>query len=252
MSILDDAKQAVQGAVQGVMQKAIQLAPDSFMPGGRPDPLIRAQHGHIGKPISRLDGPVKVRGEATYAAEFPLDGMLYAALVFSTIAKGRIASLDTDAAEAASGVELVMTYRNAPRMASMPLFMTSEKACGGNDLPIMQDDRIYWNGEPVALVLAETQEQADHAASLIAVTYDADHSITAMAKTVVTSIIRFAMKLLAHARTWCNGGNSVVNTMPHRSRRPEQNCRTAELPNIHEVIGNLLVEFTAGRPGCWR
>ncbi len=182
MSIVEDAKQAVQGAVQGVMQKAIQIAPDSFMPGGKPDPLIRQQHGHIGKPISRLDGPIKVRGEATYAAEFPLDGMLYAALVFSTIAKGRIASLDTDTAEAATGVELVMTYRNAPRMAPMPLFLTSEKACGGNDLPIMQDDRIYWNGEPVALVLAGTQEQADHAASLIAIEYEAEQSVTAMAE----------------------------------------------------------------------
>ncbi len=181
MKIVEDAKQAVQGAAQAVMQKAIQLAPDQLMPGGRPDPLIRAQHGHVGRPISRVDGPVKVRGQAPYAAEFALDGMLYAALVFSTIARGRIATLDTGAAEAAPGVALVMTHRNAPRMAAMPLFMSSAKACGGNDLPVMQDDGIHWNGEPVALVLADTQEQADHAASLIRVTYQADAPITAMA-----------------------------------------------------------------------
>ncbi|WP_137899404.1 xanthine dehydrogenase family protein molybdopterin-binding subunit [Sphingomonas sp. 2SG] len=180
MSIVEDAKQAVKGAAQAAMQTAVQMAPDSWMPGGRPDPLIRQQHGFVGKPISRLDGAIKVRGIAPYAAEFPLDRMAYAALVFSTVAKGRIATLDTAAAEAAPGVALVMTYRNAPRMAPMPLFMTSEKACGGNDLPIMQDDRVYWNGEPVALVLAETQDQADHAASLIHVDYVAEASVTAL------------------------------------------------------------------------
>ncbi|WP_294391566.1 xanthine dehydrogenase family protein molybdopterin-binding subunit [uncultured Sphingomonas sp.] len=182
MSIVGDAKQAAQGAAQAVMQKAVQLAPDSWMPGGRPDPLIRAQHGYLGRPVSRLDGPLKVQGAAPYAAEFPLDGMLYAALMFSTIAKGRIATLDTTAAEGAPGVRLVMTYRNAPRMAPMPLFMTAEKACGGNDLPVMQDARVYWNGEPVALVLADTQEQADHAKSLIRITYQADPAVTGFAE----------------------------------------------------------------------
>ncbi|WP_375427296.1 xanthine dehydrogenase family protein molybdopterin-binding subunit [uncultured Sphingomonas sp.] len=182
MKVVEDVKQAVQGTAQAVMQKAVQLAPDSWMPGGRPDPLIRTRHGHIGRSISRLDGAIKVRGEAPFAAEFPLDGMLYAALVFSTIAKGRIAVLDTAAAEAGPGVELVMTYRNAPRMAPMPLFMTSEKACGGNDLPVMQDGRVYWNGEPIALVLADTQEQADHAASLVRIEYDAEPAVTAMAE----------------------------------------------------------------------
>jgi xanthine dehydrogenase YagR molybdenum-binding subunit len=182
MSIVENAKQAVQGAAQAAMQKAVELAPDSWMPGGRPDPLIREQHGHVGRPISRLDGPLKVRGAAPYAAEFPLDGMLYAALGFSTIAKGRIASIDSAAAEAAPGVRLVMTHRNAPRMAPMPLFMSSAKAVGGNDLPIMQDDRIYWNGEPVVLVLADTQEQADHAKSLIRITYEAEPAVTSFAE----------------------------------------------------------------------
>ncbi|SEK39052.1 xanthine dehydrogenase, molybdenum binding subunit apoprotein [Sphingomonas palmae] len=182
MKAVEDAKQAVQGAASAVMAKAVQMAPDSWMPGGKPDPLIRAQHGHVGRPISRVDGPVKVQGAAPYAAEFPLDGMLYAALVFSTIAKGKITALDTDAAEAATGVKLVMTYRNAPRMKPMPLFMTSEKACGGNDLPVMQDAQVYWNGEPVALVLADTQEQADHAASLIHVAFEEEHAITALAE----------------------------------------------------------------------
>jgi xanthine dehydrogenase YagR molybdenum-binding subunit len=182
MSLVEQAKQAVKGAVQAVEKKAIELAPDSWMPGGRPDPLIRHRHGLVGAPISRLDGPLKVRGAAKFAAEIPLDNMAYAALKYGTIAKGRIASLDVSAAESAPGVVLVMTHRNAPRMKPMPLFMTAPKATGGTDLPIMQDDRIHWNGQPVAVVLAETQEQADHAKSLIRVTYEAEPATMSFAE----------------------------------------------------------------------
>ncbi len=182
MSIVSNATAAAQGAAQAVMKKAIELAPDSWLPGGKPDPLIRHKHGLIGAPISRIDGPLKVRGRATFAAEFPLDGMAYAAVAFSTIPKGRITALDTEAAEAAPGVVLVMTYRNAPRMQPMPLFLTAEKAAGGDDLPIMQDERIHWNGQPIAVVLAETQEQADHAKSLIRAAYEAEPATTAFAE----------------------------------------------------------------------
>lgn len=136
------------------------------------DPVGRSRHGVLGRQVSRLDGPQKVRGEAPFAGEFVMGNMTYAALRYSTVARGRIASLDTSAAEAADGVVLVMTYRNAPRMAKPPLFLTAPKAAGGSDLPVMQDDSIHWNGEPVALVLAETQEQADHAVSLIEVGYE--------------------------------------------------------------------------------
>ena len=181
MSIINEAKQAVRGAAMDVMEKAVALAPDSWMPGGDPDPLIRAKHGSIGASISRIDGPLKVRGAAPFAAEFAFDGMLYAALMFSTVPKGRIATLDTAAAEAAPGVALVMTHRNAPRMKPMPLFMTAEKAGGGDNLPIMQDDRIHWNGQPIAVVLADTQEQADYAVSLIRATYEAEPALTSYA-----------------------------------------------------------------------
>ena len=71
-----------------------------------------------------------------------------------------------------------MTHRNAPRMRPAPLFMTSERAAGGDDLPVMQDDRIHWNGQPIAVVLGETQEQADHARSLIRATYETEESAT--------------------------------------------------------------------------
>ncbi len=150
---------------------AVPTAPKDWAPKDSPDPLVRARRGLIGAQVSRLDGPQKVRGEAPFAAEYVMEGMLYAALRYSTIARGQITSLDASAAEAAPGVALVMTHRNAPRMQPPPLFLTAPKAAGGSDLPVMQDDSIHWNGEPIAVVLAETQEQADHAASLIEVAY---------------------------------------------------------------------------------
>jgi len=146
--------------------------PVAALPEDRPDPLLRSKRGLIGRSVSRLDGPLKVRGEARFAAEFEFDGMLYAALAFSTIASGRIARLDTSEAEAAPGVTLVMTYRNAPRMLPPVLILTQPKAIASSSLPVMQDDSIHWNGEPIAVVLADTQEQADHAASLVRVSYD--------------------------------------------------------------------------------
>ena len=106
---------SIQNPVQAVVKKAVEIAPDTWLPGGKPDPLIQHKHGLIGTPVSRVDGQLKVKGDAPFAAEFEVDGMVFAALVYSTVAKGRIKVLDTTAAETAPGVVLVMTYRNAPK-----------------------------------------------------------------------------------------------------------------------------------------
>ncbi len=164
MSIVDTVKQAVTGAVTGAM---VRLTPDAPV-----DPLA-TKHGALGRSVPRVDGPLKVGGAARFAAEVPVDGLAYAALVYSTIAHGRIATLDTAEAVAAPGVVLVMTHENAPRMAPPAMFMTNPRAAGASDLPIMQDPSIHWNGEPVALVLADTQEQADYAATLVRVSFEA-------------------------------------------------------------------------------
>ena len=166
MSILDTAKQAAAGVLS-------KLRPET-----PPDPLIARQatpgkHGSLGTSVPRIDGPRKVRGKARFAAEVPAEHLTYGALVFSSIPRGRISSLDTAAAEAAPGVVLVMTHRNAPRMKPPAGFMSDPRAAGSSTLPVMQDASIHWNGEPVAIVLADSQEQADHAATLVAVTYEA-------------------------------------------------------------------------------
>ena len=168
----------IQEAAQALMKKAVELAPGSWLPGGAPDPLIGHEHGLIGGSVSRVDGTLKVEGEAKFAGEFFPADMVYAALAFSTIAKGRIKSLEVEAAERAEGVVTVMTYRNAPRMKPAPLFMSNPKAAAGDELPVMQDDQIHWNGQPIAVVLATSQEQADYAVSLIIADYDEQSSVT--------------------------------------------------------------------------
>jgi xanthine dehydrogenase YagR molybdenum-binding subunit len=75
---------------------------------------------YIGQPVSRVDGRQKVTGAATYAAEFDVPGQAHGAIVRSTVAKGRVASIDTSAAERAPGVVAVLTHRNAPRLAYRP------------------------------------------------------------------------------------------------------------------------------------
>ena len=176
-----------------VVKKVVALAPDRLMPGGKPDPLIERPGELIGSPVSRVDGPLKVRGEAKFAAEFPVEGMVYAALVYSTIPKGRVATLATSEAEAAPGVVLVMTHRNAPKVEPMPFFGEASKAASGDNLPIFQDDRVHWNGQPVAVVLAGTQEQANYAKSLIRVVYEEEPAVTAFDQAKANGLHRAEM-----------------------------------------------------------
>ena len=162
----------LQNAIVGGVRAAMGYVPGSWLPGGTPDPLID-KRVNLGTQQSRIDGPDKVKGAARYAAEVPMEGLLYAAFVHSTIARGRIAELDVAAAEAADGVALVMSHRNAPKLAlPPPIGLTNLKAAGNNILPVMQDAEIRWNGQTVAVVLAHTQEQANFAASLVVVRYE--------------------------------------------------------------------------------
>lgn len=157
----------LQTAMETVVQAAARLMPEKA-----PDPLLR-KAGAVGAQLSRVDGPLKVAGKARFAAEVPLDDLAYAALAYSTIARGKITSIDIAAAEAAPGVVLVMTHENAPRMkAPIPFTQDMDNGAAVSDLPVMQDALVRWNGQPVAVVLAETQEQADHAATLVAVVYE--------------------------------------------------------------------------------
>jgi xanthine dehydrogenase YagR molybdenum-binding subunit len=124
----------------------------------------------IGQPVSRVDGWQKVTGGATYAAEFEVPGLAHGAIVRSTVAKGRIASIDTAAAERSPGVVAVLTHRNVPRLPYRPHKGISDPAIGER-LHVLQDDQVSHQGQPIALVIAETLEQANHAATLVGVGY---------------------------------------------------------------------------------
>ena len=69
---------AIKNVVQAVMKTAVEVAPDTWLPGGKPDSLIQHKHGLIGAPVSRLDGQLKVTAVVPFAAEFPVDGMFAA------------------------------------------------------------------------------------------------------------------------------------------------------------------------------
>jgi xanthine dehydrogenase YagR molybdenum-binding subunit len=163
-------------ATQDLLRTVLRFVPDALVPGTRPEQL-RARHGSLGTPVSRLDGPLKVRGAARFAAEVAIENLLYASIVHSSIPRGRIAAIDIAAATAARGVALVMPHRNAPRMKPPQAFGDGE-GVAGSSLPVMQDDLVHWNGEAVAVVLAETQEQADHAARLVKVDYAPEDAVT--------------------------------------------------------------------------
>ena len=140
----------------------------------KPDPLIDAA-SVLGKPMSRVDGEVKVTGAALFAADVTVPGMVYGALACSEIPAGRITALDTARAEGAPGVLLIMTYQNAPALKQASTVMSTRGAML-TTAPIMRDPVIRWNGEPVAVIVAETREQAEHAATLVGVSYQADQA----------------------------------------------------------------------------
>ncbi len=126
--------------------------------------------GLIGKPIDRVDGRLKVTGQATYTGDVRLPGMTHAVFVGSGIASGRIARIDTTAAERAPGVVLVLTHHNRGPLGEMPSGVDG-RSLPAEPSPPLEDDQIRYYGQFVALVVAETFEQAQAAASLVDVTY---------------------------------------------------------------------------------
>lgn len=162
----------VQNVIVDTVRGALGWVPAQWLPGGTPDPLI-GKRGEVGGQAARLDGAAKVQGQARFSAEVAMEELCYAVLVHATITRGRIARIDTAVAEAATGVLRVLTHRNMPRLASPALIsLTDPSAVGNSSLPIMQDDRVHYSGQIVAAVVAETEEQADHAATLIEIDYE--------------------------------------------------------------------------------
>ena len=127
----------------------------------------------LGPARNRVDGPLKVTGKATYAVEFPVPKCACAWPVQSNIAKGQITAIDDKAARAAAGVLAVLTHENAPKLKDIHGAKDEALSQGirNEERSPLADNRIYYAGQYVALVVAQTIEQARYAASLVRVRY---------------------------------------------------------------------------------
>ncbi|WP_029620412.1 xanthine dehydrogenase family protein molybdopterin-binding subunit [Pseudorhizobium marinum] len=135
-------------------------------------PSTNARYGsNAGQPLTRRDGVLKVTGRATYAADNHPDGMLYAVTAVSRIARGRVTSLDVEAAKAHPGVVEVMTPASRPPLAHDP---DEKMPPFGFRIEVLQDSTVRYANQPIALVIAETLEAATEGAALLNPQYEAD------------------------------------------------------------------------------
>ena len=121
--------------------------------------------------LDRVDGKVKVTGAAKYSAEYDIPGVTYGVVVGSTITKGNITNLDTRAAARAPGVLLVLSHLNAPKLPGYKTEDDATKPEIKKGFRVFTDARIRFNGQPIALVIADTLERATYAASLVKAQY---------------------------------------------------------------------------------
>jgi xanthine dehydrogenase YagR molybdenum-binding subunit len=128
----------------------------------------------VGSAQSRVDGVLKVTGEARYAAEFFAADLAYGYVVSSAIAKGRVTGIDLDAASAVPGVIKIFTHENRPRTAWFDFKYRDEVAPPGHPFRPFYDETIHFSGQPIALVVAEAFEIARYAASLVQARYEAE------------------------------------------------------------------------------
>ncbi len=122
---------------------------------------------YIGKEMSRVDGVAKVTGQAKYAAEFQVKNVAYGYIVQGAIAKGAIKTIDTAEAEKQTGVIRIFTHLNSVKSQA------KDRA-----FKALQSEKIVFNNQPIALVVAETFEQARHAARLVKATYAEEKHLT--------------------------------------------------------------------------
>ncbi|MEV0640443.1 xanthine dehydrogenase family protein molybdopterin-binding subunit [Streptomyces sp. NPDC050619] len=122
----------------------------------------------VGASVPRVDARLRVTGRSKYAGDNSPDGVVHAVIVDSTVGRGRITGIDAGAAEAQTGVVKVISYLNAPKLPPLEGWYPPPST-----LRAFQDDRVRFFGQPVAVVVASTLEVAQHAASLVEVSYDA-------------------------------------------------------------------------------
>ena len=133
----------------------------------------------VGKPVSRIDGPKKVSGRAPYAIEHPMSNLAFAVAVTSTIANGRITAIDSSGAEKMPGVLTVLHYGNVGPLYR-PAGSLEDMSRPGESRPPFEDENVYYYGQYVALVVANTFEQAQDAAFHVKVLYQSNKPLVRM------------------------------------------------------------------------
>ncbi|ESY12943.1 xanthine dehydrogenase family protein molybdopterin-binding subunit [Mesorhizobium sp. C386A] len=149
---------AVAGAAVDLSSKAVAAE------------TVPAKAPALGARLSRAEGPLKVTGQARYAIEQKLENLAYGVTVQSTRPAGRIVSIDTSAAKALPGVLDVYTAQNSLKLNKPTVY--SKGGGATEEFTPIQDDVVRFNGMHIALVVAETFEQATEAASLLKVEYE--------------------------------------------------------------------------------
>lgn len=124
----------------------------------------------IGQPLARVDGHAKVMGGARYAADFTQDGLAHAVIVTATVGLGLIARIDAAPVLAMPGVLAVISHNNSPVLPYGPHKGLIDPAIGER-LHVLQEDRVRFYGQPVAIVVAETLDQAERAAAALEISY---------------------------------------------------------------------------------
>lgn len=134
-----------------------------------------------GRPDSRVDGKLKVTGKALYAAEYAASELLHGYIVSSTIAAGRVLDIDIVSAKSFPGVVEVYTHLNRGKAAWLDRSWRDEVAPPGHPFRPLHSDKILFDGQPIALVVADTFENARDAAQLVSVKYEKNEHCTELA-----------------------------------------------------------------------
>ena len=133
-------------------------------------------------PINRVDGRAKVTGAAKYFAEFDMPNMSHCIMVTSEISKGTITSIETKNAENAPGVLAVFTHLNMPKIPGWEANTAPASSAGGQKLKMLGSNEILFNGQSIALVIADTLERAQYASTLVKAKYNKEESETSLEK----------------------------------------------------------------------
>jgi len=136
-------------------------------------------NGPVGKSIVRRSGHEKVTGTAIFTAEWPIKGLLYAVAVPSNVARGKVKSIDTSVAESMPGVRLVLTQKNLPAFTRIKTMSEAKQETNyPSHLYPVAEDEVFFAGQYMAAVVAESFEDARDAALAVKIDYEIGEHVT--------------------------------------------------------------------------